>query len=269
MFELEPLGDEVTGIRTATPGPDGKPILWVYCYQIGNVLFDAGCANARDEFAAYLKTTQISDVYITHAHEDHCGCVDVLAKDADIHAWGSSMSLLRNPPELGEFFKYVWGQPSPIDDVSETPRMFEVGDFHFEVVELPGHFEDMIGFYESNRKWFISADAIPLPSKKYIAMPEENIPLMIATMERIRCLDIEVLFDSHKGAVHAPDEHIKVRIDYLKETHELVRELHVRGLDVKEIMNELNFKSPWYIEMTQDRFAIEFFIESLINDSVE
>ena len=266
MIEIEPYGDDITCIKTATSQDGGHPIMWVYIYKILDTLFDAGCANARAEIQEYVSSVNIDSVYISHSHEDHCGCVDIFDGKAPVYAWKSAIDLLRNPPELPEFFQFVWGQPLPIPTVEEMPNSFDVGKFHFEIIELPGHLEDMIGFFEPNRKWLFSADAVPLPSRKYIAMPDENVPRMIATMERIQSMEIEILFDSHRGPIQSPHDHIQKRIDYLKETQHRVKEMHEEGLDYSQMMEKLELSPPWYVEMTKDRFAVEFFLRSLIQD---
>ena len=147
------------------------------------------------------------------------------------------------------------------------PETFDVGPYHFEIVDLSGHQEDMVGFYEPEQKWFFSADGVPLPTRKYIAMPDENVPKMITTMERIQELEIEILFDGHRGPIQSPREHIQKRIDYLNDTQVKVKEMHEEGLEIQQMMEKLELSPPWYIEMTKDRFAVEFFIKSLINDS--
>ncbi len=268
MFERELFDDDITGLKTATAGPDGQAIMWVYAYHICDSIFDVGCANAKAELQSYLSKAAISDVYITHAHEDHFGNVDLFARNSRIYAWKSGIDLLKEPIEIGEFFQYVWGQPTSVEEVIPLPDSFNVGDdYRFEVVEVPGHMKDMAAFFEPDRRWLFSADAVPLPTKKYIAMPEENIPRMIATMEHIQTLGVEVLFDSHRGPIESPYEHIQRRIDYLKETQQILKEMHNDGKTYAEMMEMLEIEPPWYIEMTKDRFAIEFFLRSLLEDS--
>ena len=267
MIEIEPYNEDITSIKTATVMPDGgHPIMWAYSYKVLNALFDAGCANARDEFKQYIEDKTIDAVYISHSHEDHCGCVDILDRDTLVYAWKSAVDVLRNPPETPEFFQRVWGQNIPIQDVQHMPETFDVGKYHFELVELPGHGKDMVGFYESDHMWLCSADAVPVPTRKYIAMPDENLPRMIVTLEKIQTLEIETLFDAHRGPIQSPREHIQKRIDYLKETQVRVKEMHEEGLDYQQMMERLELSPPWYIEMTKDRFAVEFFLRSLIED---
>lgn len=268
MFEEEAFNDDIIGLKTATAGPDGNAIMWVYAYRVCDAMFDAGCANARSELAAYLADVPIKEVYITHAHEDHIGSVDIFVGKATIHAWKSGIDLLRHPLEIGEFFQYVWGQPQAVNEVHALPKSFDVGRYRFDVVEVPGHMEDMVAFFEPDRRWLFSSDAVPLPTRKYIAMPDENIPRMISTMEHIQTLGVEVLFDSHRGPIDSPYEHIQKRIDYLKETRERVREMHSEGLSYSDMMMKLEIETPWYIEMTKDRFSVEFFLRSLLEDSV-
>ncbi len=240
--------------------------MWVYSYKILDTLFDAGAANAREEFRKYLEGTTIDAVYISHSHEDHVGCADLFDGKGRIYAWKSAIDILRNPPELGEFFQFVWGQPLPTKNVEPMPSTFDIGPYHFEVIAVPGHQEDMVAFFETNHKWLFSADAVPLPSRKYIAMPDENVPRMIATLERLQSLEIEVLFDAHRGPIQSPREHIQKRIDYLKETQQRVKELDKEGLDYTQMMEKLELNPPWYVEMTKDRFAVEFFLRSLLQD---
>jgi ribonuclease/clavin/mitogillin len=266
MIEIEPYNEAVTCVKTATEN-DGQIIMWVYAYHIVDAIFDAGCANAASEIAVYHREKGIKRVFITHPHEDHTGSASVFDGSAKFFARPDSIDALVHPPEISEFFQFVWGQPLPVSAADVMPDEFDVGALHFQVIGLPGHFQDMVGFYEPDQRWFFSADAVPLPSRKYIAMPDENIPLMIKTMERIQAMDIDVLFDSHKGPIPSPFEHVQKRIDYLKETQDKVRDMHAEGLSYTEMMDRLGLTPPWYIEMTKDRFSVEFFLESLVRDS--
>ncbi|MHA2191255.1 MAG: MBL fold metallo-hydrolase [Candidatus Thorarchaeota archaeon] len=267
MIEIVPFDKNITSVKTATEY-NGEAILWMYTYKVDNVLFDAGCANAKAELEDYKSQNKIDLVYTTHPHEDHVGGLSIFTPEATIFAQPDSIGLLKKPPELSEFFAFAWGQPEPVDSVEIMPSEFDIGAFHFKVIPVPGHYHDMVGFYEPEKKWFFSADAIPLPSRKYIAMPDENVPQMIATMEKILELDISVLFDAHKGPVESPQEHIKIRIEYLKKTEKEVKSLHQEGKSVPEIVETLEFKKPWYLDLTKDRFGVDFFVKSLLNDSV-
>lgn len=268
MIEIETYSEDITCIKTGSPMPNSDgPIMWAFSYKLLNTLFDTGCANAKEEVRQYLEDKIIDAVYISHSHEDHSGCVDLFEGRAPVYAWKSTVDVLREPPEIPEFFKWAWGQNVPFKEVQPMPESFEVGKYHFDVVELPGHGNDMVGFYEPDYNWLFSADAVPVPTRKYIAMPDENLPRMILTLERLQTMDIEILFDSHRGPIESPREHIQNRIDYLKDAKVKVRKMHEEGLNYQEIMERLDITPPWYVEMTADRFAVKFFIESLIHDS--
>ncbi|NOR38864.1 MAG: MBL fold metallo-hydrolase [Candidatus Thorarchaeota archaeon] len=263
MLELEPFDDVVTGVKTAT-AQGGKAIMWAYSYRVDNVFFDAGCANAKEELRSHIKG--IERLLVTHSHEDHVGGCSVLNPDIPILAPALAIPVLKSPPNLNEFFQYVWGQPEPIEDVELMPSQFSVGDLEFEVIPLPGHSQDMVGFYEAHNRWFFSADGVPLPSKKRLAMDDENVPQAIATMERILELDLDVLFDFHRGPIRDPQQHIQTRIDFLKGVQNQVCELHKEGKTIEEIQSILNFKPPWYMDLTEGRFGIDYLIRSLIFD---
>lgn len=266
MIEIEPYDETVTCIKTAAE-IDGDVIMWAYSFLIGDTLFDAGCPNAIEEFKEFASSHEIRHVYVSHSHEDHSGCCSALADSALIYATPPVAKALREPPELSDFFVMVWGQPEPVDEVQHMPDTFSVGVLNFEVIPLPGHNKDMVGFYERKRGWLFSADAVPLPSRMRMAMSDENLPQTIATLERIQELDLSVLFDSHRGPVESPREHIQVRIDYLKDLQNKVRELHAKGRSIPEIQEDLQFEGPWYVELTKGRFGIDYVIRSLIHDS--
>lgn len=268
MIEIETFNDDITCIKTATE-QNGQAIMFVYAYLVRNTLFDTGCANALDEVRKFIQRVGIDNLYISHSHEDHVGCCSLFDGKVPIFANSLTQKTLRNPPQYGEFFVYVWGQPEPVTNLSEMPRSFAVDDLHFEVISVPGHTMEMVGFYEPNKRWFFSADAVPLPSKKKIAMPDENVPMMVATMEKILDLDIDILFDSHRGPIESPQEHIQTRIDFIKQVQSEAKALHHEGKSIQEIQEILNLEGPWYLELTKDRFGIDFFIKSLLFDRPE
>jgi glyoxylase-like metal-dependent hydrolase (beta-lactamase superfamily II) len=265
MLEIETYNEKVTCFKTGSEF-HGNVVMWSYAYLLEDALFDAGCANARDELKKALQEYDVKRVFISHTHEDHIGACSILEDDMTIFATPAVAEELRNPLQLTEFFDTVWGQPDPVTKIETMPSSFDVGDMHFEVIPLPGHHANMVGFFEPDKKWLFSADAVPVPSRKKIGMPDENIPEMIVTLERIYKLDLEILFDSHRGPIENPGEHIKTRIDFLKDFQAQVRELHSEGRSVEEIMEVLELEGPWYLELTKDRFGIDFVINSLIHD---
>lgn len=267
MIEIVPFNDDVTCVKAATE-QDGSAIMFVYAYLVRDALFDTGCPNAIDGMREFAHGNKINQVYISHSHEDHVGCCKVFEGKAAIYANEPAQKAMRNPPQRTEFFKFVWGQPEPVSELTIMPDRFSIGDLNFEVVPIPGHTMEMVGFYEPVKKWFFSADALPLPSKKRIAMPDENVPQMVATMEKILAMDIEILFDSHKGPIESPQEHIQTRIDYIKEVQQEAQELHESGKTIKEIQEILKLEGPWYLEMTEGRFGIDIFIKSILFDKI-
>lgn len=240
--------------------------MFVYAFLVKDALFDAGCANAIDAVREFASRNEINQVYVSHSHEDHVGCCGVFEGKATIFANELAQKVLRDPPQYGEFFNFVWGQPEPVSDLTKMPARFSIGDLNFEVVPVPGHTMEMVGFYEPVKKWFFSADAVPLPSKKKIAMPDENVPQMVATMEKIIAMDIEILFDSHKGPIVSPREHIQTRVDYIKEMQQKAKELHESGKTIEEIQEALKLEGPWYLDLTKGRFGIDFFLRSVLFD---
>ncbi len=267
MFEIDKFNDRVRGLKTATEY-EGKAIMWTYAYLIDNVLFDAGCVNGMSELNEYTMKKGVERVYITHTHEDHVGACSVLSKYATIFAKPQHIPSLKSPPQYSEFFVWIWGQPDPVDKITTMDDEFDVGDLLFRVIDLPGHCHDtMVGFYEEDKRWFFSADGVPVPSRKKIAMQDENVVQVLETLKMIRDMDIDVLFDSHRGPIKEPAEHIQKRIDWLTEIQINAKELHSQGLSIEEIQEKLGLKVPWYLNATDERFGVFYLIKSLLLDS--
>jgi len=268
MLEVTPFVDQVTCIKTASPLGD-QAIMWVCAYLVGDVLFDAGCANAISELQEYSKKRSVRRVYVTHNHEDHYGGCAAFVPKAEVFAGPVTVKSVYKPYPLPQFFQWVWGEPKPVKEAHKFEESsISVGELNFEVVDLSGHCEEMFGFWESEKGWFFSADAVPLPSRKQMAMPEENIPKMIARMKEIRDLGVKVLFDGHLGPIPNPREHIETRINYLSQLQTQVLSMVETGKTIPEIKTELGFPEPWYLPNTEGRFAIEHLIQSLLEDSV-
>ncbi|MBS3793736.1 MAG: MBL fold metallo-hydrolase [Candidatus Thorarchaeota archaeon] len=267
MIEENHVNEQVTCIKTGSIRYEDRT-MWVCLYKVGNALIDCGCANAKDELVSLLNGEDIDFIYVTHGHEDHYGCCSAFSESATIFAPPRARDVLLNPPDLNEFFQWVWGQPEPVTEVQIMPSQVQVGNLCFDTVKLPGHGEDMVGFYEKEKGWLFSADAVPLPSHKQISMTDENIPQMVHTMEHILDLDVKVLFDGHLGPIEAPERHIQKRLDYLSRVREIAMELHEKGLSAAEIVAELGWKAPWYMDMTMGRFGLEHMIDSLLSERV-
>ena len=265
MLEVVPYNERVTSVKTASV-QDGSPIMWVYAYLIDDTLFDAGCANAKDELREFASQHEIKRVFISHTHEDHIGGISAFLPGAIVYAQESHIEYLNDPPSFADFFDFVWGRPDPIKDVHPMPPKFEVGDLKFEVIPLLGHGHGMVGFYEARKRWLFSADGVPLPSKKRIAQDDENVPQILATLEKILSMKIDVLFDGHRGPIESPQSHIQVRIDNLREMQQKVMQLHDDGKTISEILDELQLEGPWYLELTEGRFKLDYIIKSLLFD---
>lgn len=268
MFDVEVFDDTVTCLKTATKLGEAA-IMWVYAYHLGDALFDAGCMNAHDQLREFTGLSSIKRVFVSHGHEDHYGGCPAFLPNATFFAGPITTQILKAPPQLPEFFAFVWGQPQPIADVTPIPSQFVVGDLTFESIDLSGHMEEMLGFWEASRKWLFSADAVPLPSRKRMAMPEENIPKMITRMEQIIAMKPQVLFDGHRGPIREPEEHIQTRIDFLKNLQLQIQTLGEEGRTLIQIKDTLSFPEPWYLPQTKERFGIEHLIRSFLQDNPE
>lgn len=118
---------------------------------------------------------------LTHAHPDHIGFAERLRKEANIsvglHAAGVQRAREGGTPPLGGFLKNLW-RPAVLAYFIEVARSegtsvspvtsvdtFDDGSTldvpgHPEVLHVPGHTEDEVAFYLSDRGVLLCGDAL-------------------------------------------------------------------------------------------------------------
>lgn len=197
-----------------------------------------------------------TNLFITHLHSDHSGLAYDLAKEGvKVYASKIDGKMINDSTkdEFWEFYDsyiklfgleqdnmllsdnpgYRYTQENPVDFiiVGEGYK-FLVGDYSFEVVDIPGHTPGQIGLYEKNHKLFFCGDHILdriTPNIAFWGFEQDILAIYFRNLRKVYEYDIDYLFTSHRNII---TDHRK-RIDELLEHHE-------HRLD--EILNIINNK---------------------------
>lgn len=123
--------------------------------QTGALLFDAGLGNGQlRALAQQLIGDKPLTVCITHGHPDHVAALGQFEDAYDVYMSHLDMPMVRTFGErLGMQFDL-----SDIIDIHEG-MVFDVGDWRFEVLHVPGHSHGSMVFYEAQRRLVIAGDA--------------------------------------------------------------------------------------------------------------
>lgn len=217
-----------------------------HCYRIGSVLVDAGAPNQVDALGDHLDG-EITDVLLTHAHEDHVGLASRLAEaGARVHAPEPVLDVLADPPELPGYRQRSWGRADPVD-AEPLDEAVETPAGTFEVVSTPGHSAHHVAFHEPDEGWLFTGDAF-LGERTYLRF-DEDLAGELASLRRLAELPADALFPGHGSVRTQPGEALPQAIGWHERTAREARRLRSNGASVRQVRRELlGFEGPlaWF-----------------------
>lgn len=198
--------------------PVSERCYYVSCpSKIGIVVLDDGTActidagsdkDAAKKVKKHLDANgwQLRAVYTTHSNADHIGGCKYLADQTgcEIYAPGIECALTRHPvlepaylyggyPPKALRGKFFMAEPS--DAKLLTPEALPAG---LEIIDLPGHFFDMVGYLTPDGTAYI-ADCLSSAAtlEKYGIGVVYDVAAYLDTLEKVKRLDAKIFVPSH------------------------------------------------------------------------
>ncbi|MCE4614503.1 MAG: MBL fold metallo-hydrolase [Desulfurococcales archaeon] len=212
----------------------GEVFTWAYFYELGNILFDSGCPNTARETVE--EVGNMVTVLITHHHEDHIGAAPLLSRTAKIYAPRKSIELLRNPPEIPDYRKIVWGQPESFKPLP-VPDRLEINGLTIEVLETPGHSFDHVTYLVGDIAFV--GDLVNRP-RQIVSLKGENMVETIHSLEKLLSYDIKWAYGG-TGVYNRAE--VEEYLEYLVDLKDRAEHLYNRGMGIEEIAGKL-FPNP-------------------------
>lgn len=216
--------------------------LEVYVPLIEGTLFDSGQVTARKQLMAFLRNRKIKRIIHTHGHEDHIGNDAKILQKHHCEIWAPELSLdlLTKKQKLPPYRNIYWGTPTPIprEKIKIVPKSFSLGKNNFQTIPIPGHSEDLVGFYEAERGWFIAGDLF-LGEHVKTAVFWENNNNGIESLERVVALNPKILFCYHLGAIYNPVPRLQKKIDFFKHVRDETKRLYALDMPTDKIVEKV------------------------------
>src|SRR5262249_44380744 len=76
--------------------------------------------------------------------------------------------------------------------------------WHMEVLHTPGHAAGHLGFYDPLYRLLIAGDMVSMLSSVVLAPPDGDLTQYLASLRRLRSLDVRMLFPGHGSATIRP-----------------------------------------------------------------
>lgn len=233
-----------------------NPLKSLNCYLIVGVeslIIDTGFHTAegealiREAMAALGMEPSHTRLFLTHLHSDHTGLADRLAKTGVRVSMGPvDLALLRSSLDpSGDFWQEVLAisieqglsadhlalsdhpgfryRPLALPEVaiSRPGDRFLVGDYLFEVIDLPGHTPGLQALYEPKHGLLFSSDHILEQITPNITYWGErfgdSLGQYLGSLDQVLAMTVTRVFSSHRSL---PTDH-RARIDQIKRHHEL------------------------------------------------
>lgn len=204
-----------------------------YVFKAGdrNLLVDTGfnrqeCLQAMklglEEIGVDLEKT---DIFITHMHADHCGLIlSLTSSGAKAYCSYTDAEAINNtyvrsgkprdkmldfarlngfPVEKHPGFNYTLDRPVSFTTLRDGDAV-NVGDYHFQCVETPGHTRGHMCLYEPGKKILISGDHILSDITPTITQWSEqgnNLKEYINSLDKVSRLDVALVLPGHRQLI--------------------------------------------------------------------
>jgi glyoxylase-like metal-dependent hydrolase (beta-lactamase superfamily II) len=244
MIQVEQHGP-VTAIRMARAFL-GRPLAWTNAYWVDGLLVDTGPYCTARELARVLRDNEITQIVVTHAHEDMIGGLAALRAQypaAKVYASSYALDTLRHPErlDLQWYRRLAWGAPRRIEDViplDAVDHYISTADFSFRVVETPGHAREHISLFEPNLRWVFCGDAY-MPGQVHTWPRDADLFGVMSSLRTLAGLRPERLFPAHGPVRRTPLPDLHDKIGTFTRLARDVAKLHAAGMSTEEIVARL------------------------------
>ena len=210
------------------------------------------------------------ELLITHLHSDHCGLAYIfqelgakvyagnrdgkeINEMTDIKYWKEfeKQTVLFDLERDNVFFdshpgyKYCPKEKVDFTYLSEG-NSIQIGEYFFEITDIPGHTPGHIGLYERKNKLFFGGDHILdqiTPNIGFWGFKENILALYFNSLAKIYAYDIDYLFPSHRNIIRDHNRRINEIMAHHKERlNEILEILKENQMSVRDIATKMNWR---------------------------
>lgn len=226
----------VNGVQMGNGTVQFKSVkLNVHCFFLDGVLIDTAAKSLEKEFTPFFENLDIQQIVITHYHEDHTGCAEMLQRKRQIPLFMNHRMIeyCGRKADYPLYRKIFWGRRKPFRAIA-IGKTFNSLNAVWDVIETPGHAIDHAAFLNRETGQLFTGDLYCQERTKVI-LREESVPTIIESLKKVLTYDFGDVFCSHAGYLKRGRTALERKLDYLLELQGKIIDLHGRGMPSKEI----------------------------------
>lgn len=260
-------------VYNVTPVRGGDAYLFVY--DDVTFLFDSGygfsSGKLHENIKAVLGDRPLDYVLLTHSHYDHAlGSAHLSRVYPDLkvvsHEYAAKVVLKEGARKtmmrLDEAAKELNGFDSVFEDIEnlhiDIPvvdgQRLMLGSHECEVISLPGHTRDSIGYYFAEDKLMLGCETIGIYAKPGVVMPSFLVgyQMSLDSIERCESYDIKYYMIPHQGVLTGDE-----LVSFFKSS----TENHISS--AAQIVEQ--YKAGKTVDDIREKFAAEYYPEEIRN----
>lgn len=234
-------------------------------YRIGGTVIDAGPSNQWKYVRDFLSKQTVSQLLLTHHHEDHSGNAHSIAKLFSITPKAPMLAQAKLASGYKTPFlqKLVWGSPQPV----MTHALKEVESLctgeSVMPVHTPGHAKDLTCFHIPELGYFFSGDLFIAKNLKMLRK-DENLADLLLSLSRVVKLDFETVFCPHGGIIENGNAALSEKLKNILSTCEQAQYQFAKGDDIEQITRSILGEELMVAKLTQGNFCKRNLIEQAV-----
>ena len=206
---------------------------------------------------------QLSAIYNTHSNADHIGGNQSLQKQTGckVYAPGIDCAFTRYPVLEPSFLyggfpikelrhKFLMAQPSDAQELTQ-----DIMPEGFQVIPLPGHFFDMVGFRTPDDTVYL-ADCLSSRETldKYQIGFIYDIAAYLKTLEIVKTMQAKIFIPAHAAVTENITDLAQYNIDKVMETADRIIHICEQPLSFESILQRLF--SDYGLDMTYEQYVL-------------
>jgi endoribonuclease LACTB2 len=241
-----------------------KVKLNVHCFFLDGVLIDTGARSLERYFKSFFTQLDIDQVVITHFHEDHTGCASFLQKDLQLPLFMDDIMLkyCKKKADYPLYRQLFWGRRRPFQ-AEPIGATFQSQNATWQVIKAPGHSIDHLAFLNNETGQLFTGD-LYCQEKTKVVLREENIPVIIESLQRVLTYDFDDVFCNHAGHLSKGRTALKRKLNYLLDLQGTILKLYDEGKNPDEIKQTLFPKKYPITSFSQGEWDAIHIVHSII-----